>query len=145
MHISEPTNHSAASRKTQTQSLCGRNRESSRIRSQRGPDGDGPGTSRGVRYLHGGSGSSRYSQLGALQTYVASGLKPREHPLLWRPSADTQRTVLSITPSPHVDEHWGGGGGGGGGGGRGRRRRRRRRKRRRSRKRMEGQEEEEEN
>lgn len=48
----------------------------------------------------------RHSQLGFLQIFRASGFFSGEHPRLSCRAGDTHRTVLSITPSPQLAEHW---------------------------------------
>lgn len=48
----------------------------------------------------------RHSQLGFLQTFRASGLLSAEHPRLSCRPADAHCTILSITPSPQLTEHW---------------------------------------
>lgn len=48
----------------------------------------------------------KHSQLGLLQTFLLSGSSSAEQPLPSCPSVDTHCTVLSITPSPQLTEHW---------------------------------------
>lgn len=62
-----------------------------------------------MTYVERAAVSSQYSQLGFLHTFLASGMASSEHLLLSWPSSDTHCTVLSITPSPQLTEHWRGG------------------------------------
>lgn len=48
----------------------------------------------------------RHSQLGCLQTLRASGLLSAAHPRPPCRAAGTHCTILSITPSPQLTEHW---------------------------------------